>query len=293
MDKDIVKNVIYELNKMGLNNVNEVKFEEIRNKDGVYLYRVYYKGSVYVLKYFEKLEYTREIANYNVLAKLGLKTIKVIGKTENSLLLEDINASKTLRLGKPEDLSDMGVAKKAAAWYKKLHSSGERYVTENGKDLYRETGLITLENIKLIQSKSNTLDNKVWALILDNFDSIKGKISNLSETLTYNDFYWTNLIVAQDKSSAFMYDYNMMGAGYRYGDIRNVCASLSEDAQEAFLKAYGEYDKAEQIIDKGLCILVDLIIAYQREVFPNWSLESLEKIRNGELERSITDILNI
>lgn len=29
-----------------------------------------------------------------------------------------------------------------------------------------------------------------------------------------------------------MFDYNLLGVGFRYNDIRNVCSSLSKDVEE-------------------------------------------------------------
>ena len=37
-------------------------------------------------------------------------------------------------------------------------------------------------------------------------------------TLTYNDFYYTNLAVLKDGTSAIMFDYNLLGKGYAYAD---------------------------------------------------------------------------
>jgi hypothetical protein len=66
------------------------------------------------------------------------------------------------------------------------------------------------------------------------------RITSLDETLTYNDFYWTNLAVSSDRKEALMFDYNLLGVGFRYNDIRNVCSSLSEEAQKVFVDVYGE-----------------------------------------------------
>jgi hypothetical protein len=72
---------------------------------------------------------------------------------------------------------------------------------------------------------------------------------SLSRTLTYNDFYYTNLAVRKDGTAALMFDYNLLGKGYVYSDIRNVCSSLGDEAQAAFLAEYGEVDRCEITID--------------------------------------------
>jgi len=59
----------------------------------------------------------------------------------------------------------------------------------------------------------------------DTFQYVLSRYSKLREildTLTYNDFYWSNFIVRKDRQAALMFDYNLLGRGYRYSDMRNV-----------------------------------------------------------------------
>lgn len=113
----------------------------------------------------------------------------------------------------------------------------------------------------------------------------------MDETINYNDFYWTNFAVSRDGKIAVVFDYNMMGKGFRYNDVRNVSVSLEGRAREAFLEAYGKCNEIEKIIDKPMSCIFDLIAAYNREVFPNWGQDSLEKVNNGELERDFRNML--
>ncbi|MGV8165499.1 MAG: hypothetical protein ACLKAK_11680, partial [Alkaliphilus sp.] len=287
-----IAGIIYkELAKLGLSNMDLIDFQEIRNKDGVYLYRVIYDNKFYVLKYFLNDEYTREIENYSILKELNIPTVEVFGYTDRALLLEDIEKSKKYRLGVQSDLSDIEVAKALAKWYIKLHNEGEKYISGKDSKFYREIDVITKENIELIKNKSNTGDNKVWYLIIDNLDLIFRRIKDLGETMTYNDFYWTNLVVSNDKREAIMFDYNLLGIGFKYNDIRNVCSSLSEEAGKVFIEAYGGINQREKTVDDGISILVNLIFAYQRPMFPNWAQDSLGAIYNGKLEKAIKRIL--
>ncbi|MGV8154990.1 MAG: hypothetical protein ACLKAO_11940 [Alkaliphilus sp.] len=289
-----IAGVIYkELAKLGLSNMDLIDFQEIRNKDGVYLYRVIYDNKFYVLKYFLNDEYTREIENYSILKELNIPTVEVFGYTDRALLLEDIEKSKKYRLGVQSDLSDIEVAKALAKWYIKLHNEGEKYISGKDSKFYREIDVITKENIELIKNKSNTGDNKVWYLIIDNLDLIFRRIKDLGETMTYNDFYWTNLVVSNDKREAIMFDYNLLGIGFKYNDIRNVCSSLSEEAGKVFIEAYGGINQREKTVDDGISILVNLIFAYQRPMFPNWAQDSLGAIYNGKLEKAIKRILEL
>ena len=113
----------------------------------------------------------------------------------------------------------------------------------------------------------------------------------MPRVLTYNDFYYTNLIIAKDKSSAFMFDYNLLGKGYVYSDIRNVCSSLGENAQKAFIETYGEFDKSEIIVDDVTSVLVTLYYACQRKTFPSWANYALNELKN-DFESKILLLIN-
>lgn len=290
---DLIKNIYKELEKLGLSKENYLNLKEIQNKDGIYLFRVIYGNSSYILKYFKNIEYTREIKNYFILKELNIPTIKVVGYTDKSLLLEDLEKSKTYRLGIESDLSDIEVAEALAEWYKKLHNEGAKYVSNKDNIFYREVDVITKENIELIKNRTKTEDNHVWQLIIDNLDLIFTKIGEVEQTLTYNDFYWTNLAVSHDKKEAIMFDYNFLGIGFRYNDIRNVCLSLSKEARKAFVEKYGKTNETEKIIDNGISILITLIFAYARPEFPKWGQESLKSVYSGELEKAIIKILEL
>lgn len=251
----------------------------IQNKDGVIVARVQSDAISYIIKYFQNEDYKREIKNYKLLNSLNIPTIQTIGFTDSSILMEDISQSNTFRLAIKEDLADVSIASKIAEWYKLLHTNSKEFAEMHGTELYEETDFITKENIEFIKEKTNTQNLPVWKLVDENFDTIVSKIKNLPRVLTYNDFYYTNLIVAKDKSSAFMFDYNLLGKGYVYSDIRNVCYSLGEDAKKAFLETYGEFDKSEIIVDDVASVLVTLYHACQRKNFPSWADSTLNELQ--------------
>lgn len=290
---NLSEDIYEELITFGLINKNNINFKEIHNKDGIYLYRVKYHNDFFVLKYFLKDEYKREIFNHSLLKELGVPTIKVLGSTDRSILLEDLDESINYRLGTESDLSDIEVAKALAKWYVKLHNMGSRYITKANLDFYREIDNITKENIEFIKNKSNTSDNRIWDLITDNWSLFLENITNLEETLVYNDFYWTNLVVSFDKNEAMMFDYNLLGVGIGYNDVRNVCSSLSEKAQKVFMDEYGRFNEREKIVDDGISNLVCMISAYKRPIFPKWAESSVNAIYNGTLEKSVKKILEL
>ena len=284
MDKQIAEQLL----KMG------IKYDcitEIRSKDGVLVYRVVCGEKSYVIKYFENESYRREIENYNILNSLGIKTIPIIANTDCAFLMEDIEQSGTYRLGIADDINDTAVAKQIAKWYKQLHSKGKAFFRLYKGTLYDEADVITKENIEFIKVKTLTESNPVWNVVINNFELIKVRIMNAERTLTYNDFYYTNLIVAKDKSSAFMFDYNLLGKGYEYSDIRNVCSSLGEQAKAAFLDEYGDFNQDEIVIDNLASPLTTLYFACKRDVFPKWADAYLKHVKNGTFLNAVNKLI--
>ncbi len=205
--------------------------------------------------------------------------------------MEDVSQSDIFRLATKEDLDDATIASKIAEWYKLLHKNSKDFTEKHSMGLYDETDFITRENIEFIKEKTGTLNLPVWKLINDNFDIIVSKIKSIPRVLTYNDFYYTNLIVAKDKTSAVMFDYNLLGKGYVYSDIRNVCFSLGEYAKKAFLEAYGEFDNSEIIVDNVASVLVTLYHACKRKNFPSWANSVLNELKT-DYENKVQTLLN-
>jgi predicted nucleotidyltransferase len=239
----------------------------IRNKDGVSVWRVTADTDSYVMKCFDKPEYRREIANYQLLNSLGIPTLKMIAHTDCSLVMEDIERS-AYRLGTQKDMNNPNIAEKIALWYKTLHQNGRDYV--NTHDFPDEYDSITLDNLRLIQEKTETSGLQVWQVIEKHFEQIRSAVMELPRTLVYTDFYYTNLAVARDGSSALMFDYNLLHKSYVYSDIRNVCWSLGDEAKAVFLSVYGTYDERGATVDDVADTLSGLYNTCKRKSFPKW-----------------------
>lgn len=276
-------NIGKELEKM---EVPYKSVEIIQQKDGIVVARVICEKGSFILKFFKNQEYAREIENYRILCSLHIPILHVEAITDNALLLEDICGDSTYRLGTEKDLENPKVAAQVAKWYRRLHEEGYQYLEKNRNvALYDENDVITLESIGEIKQKTNTSKLLVWKLIEDNFDLIKGLLNRAKRTLTYNDFYYTNLAVARDGTSAIMFDYNMLGKGYAYADIRNVCSALSEEAGRAFREEYGKFDEMEVMLDEVASVLVTLQLACQKEQFPFWAKGALTELNAGYAEK--------
>ena len=264
-----------ELNKLG---IAHNSFSILQDKDGVTVARIASYEKSYVVKCFQKDEHKRELENYLLLESLGVPTIRVIASTDSALLLEDIDCSPIYRLSIDEDMSDPEVARRIAVWYKLLHSKGYGYVCQHGESMYDEADFFTLENIACIKGKTGTQDAPAWVLLEQNYTAINDLLRKTRRTITYNDFYYTNMVVAKDKSSALMFDYNLLGKGYAYTDVRNVLSSLSEKAGKAFLDEYGMFDPVEKALDDVVSVVVTLHLACQRDVFPWWAQALLDEL---------------
>lgn len=271
-----------ELNKLG---IACESISILQDKDGITVARIISDKKSYVVKCFQKDEHKRELKNYRLLASLDIPTIWVIASTDSALLLEDIDCSSTYRLGIEEDMSDSVVARRIAVWYKQLHSQGYSYVCQHGESMYDEADFFTIENIVCIKKKTGTQDAPAWALLEQNYDAINNLLRKTRRTLTYNDFYYTNMVVARDKSSALMFDYNLLGKGYAYTDVRNVLSSLSEEAGKAFIDEYGKFDPSEKALDDVVSVVVTLYLACLRDEFPWWAQALLDEIDTTFIEK--------
>lgn len=287
MNNKIFSEAENEFKKLG---IKADSFEEIREKDGIALFRIKSGSESFVFKYFQNADFRREIRIYKILEELEIETIKIVSNTTRSILMEDISTSQTLRLGTEADLSDSDVSKALARWYKELHAKGYGYLLEHCEPFYCENSVITRENLAFIKEKTKTEEMPIWKVIEENFSEIKSKIEKMKKTFNYNDFYYTNLIVAKDKSKAFMFDYNLFGKGPAYSDVNNVCWSLSKEAAKAFCDEYGRIDENEKLTEEIAMTIVSTYFACKRKEFPKWGEEILEKFKT-ELEGKIKILL--
>ena len=268
-------------------------FRLIRDKNGVYVYKCLYDGIPSVVKYFEKEDDRREILNYRILRENDIPTIKTLALGKASLVMEDISVSDDWRLGIPDDFEDTNVAKSLAQWYFTLHENGS--VAPELDNLYFEYDSITKENLETLIHKLPE-GKELFEFVLVHFDRLRELIYQPSFTLTYNDFYWSNFVVRRDKKAAMMFDYNLLGKGYRFSDFRNVCWSISDDAKAAFTDEYYrmyfekyrrtrlEDEGAEKRIDDLAASLFTLIVAIiERESFPSWAEQTRSEALNGNL----------
>lgn len=280
---DIEQILYIQLEKMGC---RADGLDMIRTQSGISVARAHTPDGTRILKYFDDPDQRREIGNYRLLKELGVPTLKIYAATDEALLMEDMEGESMYRLGTGADMADTGIARNLAAWYRILHEAGRGYVRNEGKSLYSELDYFTPANIEDIAARSDTDELPVWKLLRENYGAIAEFMESLALTLTYNDFYYTNLAVARDNTAAIMFDYNLLGRGSVLMDIRNVRYSLSAAAGDAFSEAYGRYDfEKEILLDDVISPVITLAMAYRRSTFPDWARESLEDVKGGYIKK--------
>ena len=111
------------LENMGFDTARLDNVDPIRERHGNRLFRIILERSPYILKVFGDPEASREIRAYSLLEDLGVPILDVIAKTDDALLLEDLDVSDHLRLAIEDDIgiADVGVA--LAEWYRTLHNA--------------------------------------------------------------------------------------------------------------------------------------------------------------------------
>ena len=265
------------------------KFETLSNKDGVLVVRL--TELSYVLKMFFN-KYSREIEIYNIFHRLGIKTARVIEFKESSILLEDIDKSDYYRFATKEDLKNPEVIEAITRWYQTLHNKGYDYFISNNTSLYSEIESINPDVIEEIIEKSGYNDSDFHKMILESLPLIK-RYCFENRTFCYNDFDVKDLVVSKDLKDAFMIDYNFVGWGLPYFDYRNLLSSpdISSDFEGAIAK-FLNISSADQLIDEVTSDIFTAHAGYQKLEFPNWSIESLDRIKSGEVKTSLVRLIS-
>jgi len=270
----------------------DCEIKPIREKFGIAVFRVKAGEASYIGKYFAEKHDRKEIQYYHILQSIGVPTLGMPAQTDCLMLLEDIEESETYRLGTEQDMSDCAIARRIAAWFKQLHTSGrnsECLQAFNFPD-HPETEL-RMRNITNAMDKSNTRSNPFWALLLEHIEGIKSAYTHLCDTIAYSDFWWDNMAVARDGSSALMFDYNCMYHKYAWADIRHILSVLSKEAGEAFLEAYGPYSGEEKAFEDVFFPLTGLLSAHQMADFPVWAHAFTDMLHSGELAQRIDALI--
>ncbi len=285
------------LTKMGLDTSHLGTVELIRERHGNRLFRIALGSASYVLKVFRNPATSAEIGAYDLLKNLGVPTLHTIAATDDALLLEDLKVSSDFRLASEDDIEKPEVGAALAHWYRILHDAGSRFRISQTETTFlrREIEELTPTSILNLASKIGGSNQSEWNNLADNIDRIKNAAMASAETLTYNDFHWTNLALSRAVKpiEAIVFDYHLLGVGLRYSDYRNVLSSLGKNAAAAFRSEFGETDPREKVLDDLMALLNALAVAFRRHKFPSWAEAPLELVKTGEIHSRFKAVMEI
>lgn len=176
-----------------------------------------------------------------------------------------------------------------AGWYRALHAAGRSVLADpRGVPdfLHREADDLDAAAVLQTGARLGLAGEPAWRLAAEQIEALKRAMRALPETLTYNDFHWTNLALsrqARPVPRAVVYDYHLLGIGPVYSDCRNVGSALRGAARAAFWAAYGKVDEREAILDAPVSILSALHVAAQRPELPGWARPLVREVTTGAL----------
>ena len=282
------------LNRLGVPAGEILGVETISVRPGHRLYRIRTHRCSYVLKSFPVGNPGNEIKGYSLLRQLGVPTLDVIAMTETDLLLEDLTCSETWRLATEPDAGDRHVGAAVARWYWHFHEKGSALAASGSglpPFLEREEDLLDRAGIESAGRALGLSRLDSWRLAADHIDLLNLGLSSFGTTLNYNDFHWTNLALSRKSGpgmEAIVFDYDLLGIGTRYSDVRNAVGSLSGAAITGFREVYGSVDPGEKTLDRPLATLYALVSAARMAMFPKWAEASRQTVLNGTFK---TDLL--
>lgn len=278
-----------DLQELGLSPSAVTGVTPLRRRYGHALYRLTAGRRSFVLKWFADPARAGEVRAYALLERLGVPTLPVQGRATNALLLEDLATSDVWRLASEADLHRPETGAAVAGWYRALHAAGRAVLADplGAADfLHREADSLDAATILRIGERLGLAADPVWQLAADRIEALKRALRALPETLTYNDFHWTNLALSRREDvdlRAIVFDYHLLGTGPAAGDCRNVTGSLEGPARRAFQVAYGEVDEREAILDAPVAVLHALGVAVRRPALPRWALPLVREVAAGGL----------
>ncbi len=234
---------------------------------------------------------SEEYRSYELLKQHNIPTLPVYAMKETdewcAILMEYLHRSDKWRVAHYKDTSDYDVGFAIGQWYKTLHENGTKVLQVSKANIFeREYDHLTKETILLTSDKLGLASYDVFHTVVQYIEDIKRKARTFNETLLYNDFSYENMAIKKDYSEAVMFDYHLMGKGYRYSDIRNVRSGLKDVAIEGFEKGYGDiqFTEVERMVDDVLSPLYSMLVAAQRGSLPKWVKPIIKEVKKGDLE---------
>jgi hypothetical protein len=285
----------FHLAALGLRSSDIFASELLRHKSGHIVCRIRTAHGWHVLKWFESPG-ALEPEVYTLLETCGIPTLPVHARSEQALLLEDLQHSDLWREAGRADMCRMETGTALAEWYRILHLAGRKALQHPEmlpSGLHAWVDDLSVETLAAAGIRMDLAGKPAWVLALDNIELLKRKAQTCLQTFNYEDFAQENLALSRglEPLQAVVFDYDCFTLGTAYSDWRNVTYSLEGEAREAFAEAYGPVNETERRLDMPLSALFGLLVASRRANVPCWARPLLEDVDNGALERSIQDAL--
>jgi hypothetical protein len=269
--------------------------ETLRDRGDRAVYRVHTDGASYVLKRFRDVEVDRPLEPqvYTLLQTWGVPTLPVRARTEDTLLLEDLDASPVWRqvLASDLDVAETGWA--VAKWYLSLHQVGHRCLADPAgapSCLSCWVDEITRPALHEVGQALALTRCPGWGLVIDGAPLLCVAYKSFPLTFNYHDFALENLALTRDDQSrrrAVVYDYDHFRIGTAYSDWRNVVFSLRGASLEGFKSAYGAVSEAQRVFDEPLSEIYVLLVAARRQKLPDFARPSLDAAKSGVLAHQV------
>ena len=297
--KSVHNNAYYELSNEELESLS-LKLDDIEYVELIHvaphkrLIRLRSLGKYYIL--LDASDPTKEYRSYELLQRHGVRTLPIYAMAKTDLwcaiLMEDLHLSDIWKLASPRDVSDYNSGVALGKWYKDFHEKGVGLINdEDAAFLEREYDELTAKTIHWAAEQLGLSNCGGIQLAAEYIEAIKRKARTYPETVLYNDFSHENMALTHDGAEAAMFDYHLIGRGYRYSDIRNILSGLKGAAIDGFIEGYGKYDESEKMMDDVLAPLYSLLVAAQRKTLPKWAKPIIKEVKKGLLEEKLRLLL--
>lgn len=279
-----------DIRRLGLSPDEITSVEPISQRHINTIYRICCNGRWYVLKCIDRPEMSTELLAYRLLLQERVPVLPHRAG-ENALLLEDLAHSEVWRLAEEADMAREETGRAIAEWYRRFHDAGRRLLARQtpGLDsLQREADRVTATSVRSLPTRLALRNVRVLDWAAEQVEQVVRAIHQLPQTLSYNDFHWSNLAMRRTGGQeGIVFDYHLLGIGMAYSDCRNVVGSLLGGARDAFHETYGKTSDLERLLDAPVAVLHALLQAAECTPLPRWAGPLIDMIDNGTFEREL------
>jgi hypothetical protein len=184
---------------------------------------------------------------------IGVPSVKVLGRTERCLCLEDPLARGEYHLADEKDLSSPQSAALLARWLRLLHRRGEGLAPGR---LFLRGEALRPEALFALWARYPAYAF-AWKTLLDYLPALRS-LERQNLTLCYNAFDLGQILIKNDGSEVLFLEQPQMALGARAFDRLLLAERLHPRARAAFLREYGPIEPCEAALAECLLPLLRL-----------------------------------